>query len=194
LYSITDYVIEDVRAKSWKGRKKWNVNFSPVEVGKLWFYDSVTKLGDIVKKQGYETFEKRNLLGLKKSKRKMAETFDTHNVDSWVLASFMTGKKVIDNKAMFRMVPLQLHRRQLHNLESNANRFRKPYGGTMSLGFKRGSVVKHIKLGIVYIGGKTKGLLSLHSLINGDRITRRGSSKNFKFLYFNSWRTSWVNT
>jgi hypothetical protein len=40
LYPITDYVVEDIKAKTWKGSKKWNTSFSPLEVGKAWFYES----------------------------------------------------------------------------------------------------------------------------------------------------------
>ena len=194
LYPITDYVVEDIKAKTWKGSgKKWNKSFSPLEVGKAWFYDEVSKLGNLITKQGWETSERRNLLGFKKSSAKMAETFDAHNVDSWVLASFVTGKSVIDNKAIFRMIPLQLHRRQLHRFEPDKGGVRRPYGGTLSMGMKRGSVVNHTRLGRVYIGGTTREKVSLHDLITGERLTKCGSVKDCSFLHFNNWRTSWVD-
>jgi hypothetical protein len=194
LYPITDYVVEDIKAKTWKGfGKKWNKSFSPLEVGKTWFYDEVSKFGNLIIKQGYETFERRNLLGLKKSKDKLAETFDAHNVDSWVLASFVTGKSIVDNKTLFRMIPLQLHHRQLHRFEPGKGGVRKPYGGTLSMGLKRGAVVNHTQLGRVYIGGTLNGKVSLHDLESGKRLTQSGSIKDCSFLYFNNWRTSWVD-
>jgi len=192
LYPISDYVVEDIKAKTLKGGKRWNTSFSPLEVGKAWFYNKVSKLGNLILKRGYETFEKRNQLDLKKSKEKMAETFDTHNVDSWVLASFVTGKNFVDNKGMFRMIPLQLHRRCLHRLEPGIGGVRSSYGGTMSMGLKRGSVVDHTKLGRVYIGGTMNGKISLHDLKSGKRLTQSGSCKDVKFLYHNSWKTQFL--
>jgi hypothetical protein len=186
------YIVEDIKAKTWKGSKKWNKSFSPLEVGKVWFYTELEKLGNLVLKQGYNTFEKRNLLGFKKSSKKLEEKFETHNIDSWTLASFITGKTKIDNKALFRIAPMQLHRRQLHRYEPEIGGTRKPYGGTLSLGLKRGSVVKYGKLGLVYIGGTTNKKISLHNLGSGKRITKCGSIMDMNFFYFNNWKTSWV--
>jgi hypothetical protein len=36
--------IEDIKAKTKFKSRKWNVNFSPLEVGKIWFYKSVEEL------------------------------------------------------------------------------------------------------------------------------------------------------
>jgi hypothetical protein len=192
LYPITDYVVEDIKAKTCKGSKKWNKSFSPLEVGKAWFYGELKKLGNLVLKQGYNTFEKRNLLGFKKSSKKLEEKFEVHNVDSWVLSSFITGKTKIDNRSMLRIVPMQLHKRQLHRYEPGLGGVRKPYGGTLSLGFKRGSVIKHNKLGLVYVGGTTIKKISLHDLKTGERITKCGSITDINFLYFNNWKTNCV--
>jgi hypothetical protein len=192
MYPITDYVVEDIKARTWKGSKKWNKSFSPLEVGKAWFYGEVSKLGKLVLKQGYDTFEKRSLLGFKKSSAKLEESFEAHNVDSWVLASFITGKSRIDNKDILRLIPLQLHRRQLQRYEPEIGGIRKPYGGTLSMGFKRGSVVSHNRLGLVYVGGTLKGNISLHDLESGKRLTQSGFCKDIKFLYYNSWRMSRV--
>ena len=192
LYPISDIVVEDIKAKTWKGAKKWNKSFSPLEVGKAWFYARVSLMGYLILKQGYETFERRNLLGLKKTKEKLAETFNAHNVDSWVLASYVTGKSSVDNKVMFRVIPLQLHRRQLHRFEPETGGFRKLYGGTRSMGLRRGSVVNHTKLGMVYVGGASKGKISLHDLGSGRRLTQSGSCKDVIFLNINPWRTQFL--
>jgi len=192
LYPITDCVVEDVKAKTWKGSKKWNKSFSPLEVGKVWFYGELEKLGSLVLKQGYDTFERRNLLKFKKSSKKLEEKFEVHNVDSWTLASFITGKSTIDNNSMFRIIPMQLHRRQLHRYEPGLGGIRKPYGGTLSLGLKRGSVVDHLRSGLVYVGGISKRGISLHDLKTGERITRYGSITDINFLYFNNWKTSQI--
>ena len=125
--------------------------------------------------------------------KKLAETFDAHCVDSWVLASFVTGKSFVDNTSMFRIIPLQLHRRQLHRFEPETDGIRKPYGGTHSLGLRRGSVVNHTKLGMVYVGGASNGHISLHDVKSGKRLTQSGSIKDCNFLHYNnSWRTDWV--
>jgi hypothetical protein len=190
LYPITDYIVEDIKAVTKKGYKKWNKSFSPLETGKIWFYTELKKLGNLILKQGYDTSERRNLLGFKKSSKKLAEIFDAHNIDSWILASFITGEINIDNRSMLRIVPMQLHRRQLHRYKPGLSGVRSPYGGTKSLGFRRGSVVKHNKLGLVYVGGTTNKKISLHNLKTGERITKYGLIKDVKFLYYSNWRTS----
>ena len=43
LYPIEFVVVEDIKAKTWKGAKKWNSSFSPLEVGKKYFYNVVLK-------------------------------------------------------------------------------------------------------------------------------------------------------
>jgi hypothetical protein len=188
LYPVSDIVIEGIKAKTLKGSKKWNINFSPLEVGKSEFYDRVSHMGNLILKQGYETFERRNLLGLKKTSKKLDETFEAHNVDSWVLASYVTGKSSVDNKSLFRLIPLQLHRRQLHRLEPEIGGIRSFYGGTQSMGLRRGSVVNHTKLGRVYVGGTMNGKISLHDLKSGKRLTQYGFCKDIEFLYLNPWR------
>ena len=192
LYPISDIVVEDIKAGTWKGAKKWNKSFSPLEVGKAWFYDKISKLGNLILKQGYETFERRNLLGLKKISRKLDEKFEVHNVDSWVLASYMTGKSSVDNVSLFRVIPLQLHRRQLHRFEPETGGVRKLYGGTRSMELRRGSVVNHTELGMVYVGGSSKGKISLHDLKSGRRLTQNGSCSDASFLYLNPWRTQFL--
>ena len=131
----------------------------------------------------------RDSLGLNKTSRKMAEVFEAHCVDSWVLASSAVGGAVPDNTRMSCVTPLQFHRRQLHALQPSKNGIRRPYGGTRSLEFKRGSVVKHPKLGVCYVGGTMGGRISLHSLEDGRRLCRNAKPSDCKFLTYSSWRT-----
>jgi hypothetical protein len=188
IFPITDYVVEDIKAET-KGKRKWDVSFSPLEVGKKWFYGELRKLGKVELKEGWWTFEERNTYGLKKTKSKMSESFDAHNVDSWVLANWKVGGHTKpDNTKITRIIPLQFHRRQLHRFEPSVRGIRKRYGGTMSLGFKKGSIVKHKKYGICYIGGNWKDKLSLHSLKNGKRLTQKAKTEDVKFLSYNSFR------
>jgi hypothetical protein len=189
VFPITKYVVEDIAAKT-KGKRKWDVIFSPLEVGKKWFYAELEKRGEVETKQGWETKELRDLHGLKKSKQKMAEIFSAHCVDSWVLANSATGgHDKPDNERMLCITPLRFHRRQLHRLQPEAGGIRKSYGGTMSNGFKRGSLVVHAKLGLTYVGGFLKERISLHSIKNGKRLTQTAKTKDCKFMSYNTWRT-----
>ena len=58
LYNITKVVIEDVMAKTLKGAKKWNLMFSPLEMGKNWFSNQVDLMGHrLYKFRGFEKDE-----------------------------------------------------------------------------------------------------------------------------------------
>jgi hypothetical protein len=192
IFPIEVFVVEDIKARTWKGGKKWNQSFSPLEVGKSWFYNELEKLGKVELKQGYETKELRDLLWLKKTGKKTAEVFEAHCVDSWVLASSWVGGKVPDNKELLLITPLRFHRRQLHKLQPEKGGIRKRYGSTRSLGFKRGSIVRHPKYGITYIGGNSKNRISLHSLETGIRLCRTAKIEDCKFLTYNTERMRFI--
>ena len=193
LFPITLFVVEDIQAKTKKGQKKWNKSFSPLEVGKKWFYTKLLDLGKVWTKQGYQTKELRDSLGLKKSRSKLADKFECHNVDSWVLANCAVGGHSIpDNKEILKIVPLQLHRRQLHAFQFESGGIRRSYGGTRSLGFKRGSLVKHKKLGLCFVGGTSKDRISLHNLETGKRLTQGSKVEDCQFKTYLSWRTGGV--
>ena len=189
IFPITDFVIEDICAKTKTGKAKWNASFSPLEVGKKWFYGEITLLGSLTTKQGHETKALRDSLGLKKSKNKMSDSFSAHNVDSWVLANqLVSGHTTPDNKTIEKLVPLRFHRRQLHALQPAIGGERKNYGGTMSLGFKRGSLIRHEKYGIVYVGGTMNGKISVHDTQTGGRLAQNVKTHGCRFLTFCSLR------
>jgi hypothetical protein len=188
LYPISLFVVEDIKAKT-KGKRKWDVHFSPLEVGKQWFYQELSKLALVTTKTGWETKQLRDALGLKKTGKKTAEVFEAHCVDSWVLAyAEVGGHTQPDNTRLLCVTPFRLHRRQLHALQPAKGGVRRPYGGTRSLGFKRGSLVKHPKYGVVYIGGTMRGRVSLHSLEDGGRLCQNAKPSECKFLAYSSWR------
>ena len=188
LFPIIYYCVEDIKAKT-KGKKKWDESFSPLEIGKKYFYNEMEKLGNLSTKLGYETKELRDRLGLKKSNKKLDDKFECHNVDSWVLAnSVVGGHEKPDNISLVKLVPLRFHRRQLHVLQFSKGGKRKHYGGTMSLGFKRGSIVKHKKHGVTYVGGTMNGRISLHSPETGKRLSQQAKTEDCKFLGYNSYR------
>ena len=189
LYPISVFMVEDIKAKT-KGQRRWDKSFSPLEVGKAWFYTELSQIAEVKTKSGWETKLLRDQLGLKKSADKMANVFEAHAVDSWVLASSEVGGEVVDNKSLLLVIPLRFHRRQLQLLNPSKGGHRRDYGGTRSMGFKRGSVIKHPKYGLLYIGGRTKGRISLHSLKNGQRLCQNAKPSECKFLTYSSWRTS----
>lgn len=168
IFPVSCFVVEDIKAKTWKGGRKWNVMFSravlrgeasplksaSLEVGKQWFYAELRQLGKLEIRTGNDTYEMREELGLKKSKNKLSNKFEAHCVDSWVLANWHVGGHVKpDNTSLVEIIPLEFHRRQLHRLQHATGHIRSRYGGTLSAGFKRGSVVKHPKYGFCYVGG-----------------------------------------
>lgn len=194
LCPIEAFVVEDIAAVTKQGKSKWNSLFSPLEVGKRWFYAELGKLAPVLTKQGYETQALRQAYGLRKSSQKLAETWEAHCVDSWVLANWYTGGHTEpDNRTLFIISPIRFHRRQLHRLQPEKSGIRRPYGGTRSLGFKRGSLVKHPKYGVVYVGGTLKDRISLHSLKDGKRLCQNAEPRDCVFLAYNTWKTRFVS-
>jgi len=190
LYPITSYVIEDVAARKRPGQRRWNKSFSNLELGKTEYYRKISELGTLKLIKGYDTAGRREEMGLKKGQDKLSENFDSHNVDSWVLASFNTGKESIDNKNVFRMVSHIFFRRMLHK-GSGIKKVR--YGGTLSMGFKKGSVVKHPQYGLLYVDGSSKGGINLCNLSTGGFERHYDNPAEYTFLYYSGWRTNWVN-
>ena len=189
LYPITRFVVEDIKART-TGQRRWDRSFSPLEVGKQWFYAELGALGPVDTKQGWETKELRDDLGLTKTKAKMAEVFTAHCVDSWVLANWWTGGHTKpDNTRLFCVTPMHFHRRQLHRLQPGKGGLRTPYGGTRSHGFSRGSLVRHPTWGLAYCGGMRGDRISLHSVTTGRRLTQQAKPSDCRFLTTSSWRT-----
>ncbi len=189
MFPVTGFMVEDVQAKT-RGQRRWDVMFSPLECGKRWFYEELGKLAPVETRQGWETKALRDAAGLKKSKSKLAEQWDSHCVDSFVLANAMVnGPLQPDNTALLLVTPLRFHRRQLHALQPAKGGVRREYGGTRSLGLKRGSLVKHPKYGVCSVGGTSKGRISVHCLETGKRLCQNAKPSECTFLSFNSWRT-----
>ena len=182
MYPITHICVEDIKARTIERAKKWNTSFSPLEVGKKWFYTEIQKRWELLTLQGYETKEIRDRLGLKKSSKKLAETFETHCVDSWCLAYHTVGgTAVVDNTSIFCISPIPIRRRELHRQNPQKGGKRLRYGGTTWKGLVKNTLVKHIKHGLVRISGFGKGGISLYSL-EGKRLTQRAKTQDFKVL------------
>ena len=188
-YPITAIVIEDIAAITLEGKRRWNASFSPLEVGKLWGYDQLDQIAPVQAVPSHYTKSLREQAGLKKSRDKTSDQWDAHCVDSFVLASYAVGgpSKPTSINILY-LVPLRFHRRQLHRLQPEKGGVRKPYGGTRSLGLKRGSWVRHPKWGVAYVGGTYKGRISLHNMQTGKRLTQTVHVSDCQMLCTASWR------
>ncbi len=188
---ITDVVVEDVAAETKKNCKQWNTNFSPIEVGKKWFYRTIRSLSiNLFLRTGYETAMLRDRFGLPKTSRKSDPTFASHAVDAWVMAADVVGAEQPTEFGLCYWTPIRVHRRQLHRLQPEKGGVRKPYGGTRSLGLTRGTLVRHIKHGLTYIGGTLKNRVSLHRRDTGKRVTQSARIEDCTILTRIAWRTT----
>ncbi len=192
LFPVSVFVVEDIKATT-RGKQRWDRSFSPLEVGKAWFYGELSKLAPVQTKQGWETKELREQLGLKKTRKKLAEVWEAHCVDAWVLAySAVGGKPKPDTTRLVCISPLSWHHRQLHRFEPEKGGKRKPYGGTLSLGIKRGTLVKHPRWGKAYVGGTMDGKLSLHDPKTGKRLTQSAKVADCRLIKLLRWKTRLV--
>ena len=194
LFPVSAFVVEDIRAATQKGKqRKWNTRFSPLEVGKLWFYNALHKLAPVSIKQGWETAALRDTLALKKTGKKLVEAWEAHCVDAWVLAwSIVGGALAPDNRRLVCVAPFVWHRRQLHRFQPGKGGRRMPYGGTLSLGIKRGTLVKHPKWGKATVGGTMAGRLSLHHPETNKRLTQSAKVGECRVVKLLRWRTRLV--
>ncbi len=194
LFPVTDVVVEDIQATTKKGKRKWNRSFSPLQVGKSWFYAEIRKMGATLHlRAGFDTKRMRDLLGLKKTSQKLAEKFSAHCVDAWVLArDIVGGCGVPDNVKLWCVAPLQLHRRQLHRLQPEKGGVRRRYGSTRSLRHKRGSLIRHWKHGLCIVGGFLRDRISLHNRSTYKRITQNARPEDCILLAWNAWVIHWA--
>lgn len=102
ILKVTDIVIEDIKAKTLKNARKWNRNFSPLEVGKKWFKDQVISRGlNIFKFQGFNTKEQRERRGFKKSSNKLSNKWEAHCIDSHCLSEMHLKEELQPTKFMY---------------------------------------------------------------------------------------------
>ncbi len=182
LYPITHVCVEDIKAPTIQHAKKWNKSFSPLEVGKQWFYTEIEKRWKLLTLQGWETKEIRESLGLKKSSNKLSETFEAHCVDSWCLAYHtIGGHPIVDNTDIFCISPIPIRRRELHRQNPQKGGKRPRYGGTTFNGWVKNTLVKHVRHGLTRISGFGKTGISLYSL-DGQRLCQNAKISECKVL------------
>ena len=194
---ISDVVVEDVKAMTRRGQRRWNINFSPMEVGKEWFYEQIQNLNVRLHTiEGFETMRLREIFGLKKANNKASKSFNSHAVDAWAMAAEVTGAEQPTERGLFYWIPIRLHRRQLHRLQPSKGGNRTNYGGTMSHGIKRGTLVEHPKHGLAYVGGMQRKMerVSLHDIKSGKRIAQNANVSDLELLTTITWRAQFLPT
>jgi hypothetical protein len=195
---LTDVVVEDVQACMRKGKGgKWNGAFSPVQVGKDHLYHLLRNMGFSVHlKEGWQTKALREKHGLKKTKSKSKQSFESHAVDSWVLAASVSSACQPTSTRLWYVIPAILHRRQLHRLQAEKGGKRKPYGGTRSLSLKRGTLVRHQKYGLCTVGGfdRKKQTISLNEYQTNTRLTQGAKVEKCRVLTWVAFRSWLVGT
>jgi hypothetical protein len=144
-------------------------------------------------REGWQTKALRDQYALSKSSSKAQPVFASHAVDAWVLAASISGAKQPTCRRLWYVVPARLHRRQLHRLEPGKGGIRSPYGGTRTLGVKRGTLVRHPRDGLCTIGGcdRQNGTVSLHAYRTNRRLTQAGRLSECQRLTWVAWR-SWL--
>ena len=184
LYPLTDVCVEDIKARTIERAKKWNTSFSPLEVGKQWFYAEIRKRWQLRTLQGWQTKEIRDRLGLKKSSKKLAETFEAHCIDSWCLAYHTVGGSgVPDNMDLLCVSPIPIKRRELHVPQEAKAGKRSRVGGTvLAQGLVKNTLIRHVKYGLTRLAGvNAKGLFSIYSMEN-KRLTTGAKRSDFRVL------------
>ena len=193
LYPITHVCVEDIQAKSIPRAKKWNKSFSPLEVGKHWFYSEVKKRWKLITLQGYDVKEIRDRLGLKKSGDKMSEAFDAHCVDSFCLAyRAVGGSGIPDNTDIFCIGPLPIKRRCLHREQETKGRKRNRYGGTRCLNTVKNALVKHVKHGLLRVSGHQKGKLTLSEINSSKQVVLQAKPNEYRILRRLNFKYRWA--
>ena len=198
LYPITHVCVEDIKARTLKNAKKWNSSFSPLEVGKTWFYAEIEKRWKLLTLRGWETKKIRDRLGLKKSSRKLAETFNAHCVDSWCLAYYAVGgNNLPDNTDIFCIAPIPIKRRCLHREKESKGSKRNRYGGTRCLHTVKNTLVKHVKHGLLRVSGHQNGKLTLSEINTSKQVVLQAKPQDYKILKrinFKYWNTTTSQT
>jgi hypothetical protein len=194
---LTDAIVEDVQVIARPGRKrKWNAAFSPVQVGKEHLYGLLQAMGlTLHRREGWQTQHLREQYGLKKTKNKSKQCFESHCVDAWALAASISGASQPTCTRVWYVVPVRLHRRQLHRFKASKGGRRKPYGGTRSLGLKRGTLVRHPKYGLCSVGGydRRRGTIRLYEYRTNKPLTQSAKVADCQIktaVTFRSWLIS----
>jgi hypothetical protein len=189
IFPISVVVVEDIAAMTRKGMKKWNISFSPLEVGKKWFYEQVRSKWHLELRSGWETKMIRDVLNLKKSSNKLAKNWNAHCVDSWCLAFDVVGGTKI-NRDMLLLNPLNKNKRKLHH-QVPIKGIRKSYNTPINI--LKGALVK-FRDRLYLVGGEGSGLNAISlKFMNGKRAKRTVVSRKVQVINeYNKWGFSYA--
>lgn len=141
-YPVSKVAIEDVTFNH--RDKHYGKNFSTIEIGKNMIKAFIIgKVGrdNYITFKGFETGQIRQNLGLKKSSNKSSETFNSHCVDSFSIASEISNAepnfniKVVDDT--YRPT-----RRRLHDTQPKKGNVRDKYSTGNFKGIRKGTICK----------------------------------------------------
>lgn len=192
---ISDVVIEDIKAKTFKNGKRWNNQFSPVQAGKNHLYNLLKQDGfRFWTFEGWEVAEERNSMGLRKVSNKSKKSFESHCVDGFVLSALITGIEKPTARGLYYLKQIKLSRRQLHRFQFSKGGKRNRYGGTISLGLKRGTLVRHPNHDLCSVGGHQKGRISLHDYVTNKRLCLNAKAEDCKVLTSTIFRSILMGT
>lgn len=139
-YPIDKVAIEDVKFNH--KDKHYGKNFSTIEIGKNMIKEFIVgKVGreNYITFEGFETKEAREKRRLKKSSNKSSETFNSHCVDSFSIASELSNAehcfeiKVIDDT-------YRPKRRRLHDTQPKKGGIREKYSTGSFKGIQKGCI------------------------------------------------------
>lgn len=182
IFPISIVAVEDIKAVTKKFQKKWNKSFSPIEVGKQFFYRHIEQLGfDLKLFAGYETAALRKQHGLKKTNKKLANQFSAHCVDSWCMANAIVGGHVKpDSTEILLLNPMRRNYRKLHDSVPASGGIRA--NRIVILPIAKGALVFYNKvLHLVGGVGCNNNSVSLTDM-DGRRTCRTKSLKKIKVL------------
>jgi len=140
-YPISKVAFEDVKFNH--RDKRWGKNFSTIEIGKNMIKKFITnKIGreNLILFEGTETYNIRNIKGLKKSSNKSAENFNSHCVDSFVIASELVKCNTPKKEIIIVDDTYRPTRRRLHDTNFSKGGKRDKYSTGNFKGIRKGSV------------------------------------------------------
>jgi hypothetical protein len=162
-YPISEIVVEDVRFDHYN--KKWGKHFSQVEIGKNWLVAELGKLAPVRLFDGWETKQRREMLGLGKSSDKSTRNPEAHVNDAVALCSLVLEAS---NPSIqhFDVVRRPLYSRRKLHLENPAEGgVRRAYGGTTTqFTYRKGDYVEATqgaKTVRGWVSGSTKNQISV---------------------------------
>lgn len=188
IYPVSRFAVEDMRIdgndlKGRAGREYYT-----------WTMVAKTKLHDFLKQRGWLTLHDSEETARTREDRKLVKTpkkgelvFSSQAVDALALCALSTGVKSLTVTAFYVWRRPDVPRRQLRAFQPGRGGIRRPYGGSMALGFRKNTVVEY--RGRLYrTGGTTNGRLSLHSFdFENRRVTQNARPEECRKLFRQSW-------